>query len=150
LGGSGAALGFILGAIDWNQTFLHHLGDELQILYVFSSVIFFIGLVVTLTSAKEIPIVLIKNNKERMPLIESANNLLVLPEEVFEEKDDRDKKDEESNPEEDEEDEEDFDQPITLKTLLHSILKVFETSIIVDYYNIMRFNEKLFLRCLES
>lgn len=69
-----------------------------------------------------------------MPLIESANNLLVLPEEVFEEKDDRDKKDEESNHEEEEEDEEDFDQPITLKTLLHSILKVCETIITVDYY----------------
>lgn len=68
LGGTGAALGFVMAAIDWNQTILRHIGDELQILYIFSAILFILCLIMTLTSVKEIPIVLIKNT-ERLPLI---------------------------------------------------------------------------------
>lgn len=69
LGGSGAALGFVMAAIDWNHTFLSFIGDELQILWIFAFVLFIVGLVMTLTSVKETPIILIKSNNERMPLV---------------------------------------------------------------------------------
>ena len=64
---------------------------------------------------------------------ESANNLLVLPEEVF---GDGDKKDPTETDEqaEDEDNEEDLDQPVTLKTLFHSILKVKKKFFLIIFF----------------
>lgn len=73
LGGTGAALGFVMAAVDWNHTLLRHIGDELQVVYIFAAIIFVIGLCLTLTSVREIPIVLVNSNNrhgnERLPLV---------------------------------------------------------------------------------
>jgi hypothetical protein len=67
LGGTGSAFGFVVAAIDWEKTFFRFIGDELQILFTFSTIVFFISLLITLTSVKEIPIILAE--EEKMPLL---------------------------------------------------------------------------------
>jgi hypothetical protein len=78
LGGTGAAFGYIVSAIDWNTSFLKSVGDELQILYIFAAVIFIFTLTVTLTSVSEIPITLVKTNSEKMPLLGILNILKIV------------------------------------------------------------------------
>ena len=65
LGGLGSALGYVLAAINWKDTFFNKIGDEFLILFIISSVIFFTTLVLTLTSVKEE----IQNFNEHKPLI---------------------------------------------------------------------------------
>ena len=130
LGGTGSAFGFVVAAINWENTVFNFIGEEMQILYVFSTVVFISTLIVTLTSVKETSIVLVK--EERIPLLSNrGNQILELPEEIEEDFIERDEvinKDEnERNEFEEEADGSDSeDQPITLKMLYHSITKVFE------------------------
>ena len=67
LGGLGSATGYILSAIKWEQTFFKFIGADLQILFVFVTIIFFLTLLVTLTSVSETPIIL--NKTDRLPLL---------------------------------------------------------------------------------
>ncbi|CAF0713395.1 unnamed protein product [Brachionus calyciflorus] len=53
LGGVGGALGYILSAVDWKNSYLSFLGDESQILFILTSIIFISCLYMTLTAAKE-------------------------------------------------------------------------------------------------
>lgn len=55
LGGVGGSLGYILSAIEWKHTFFSLLGDESQILFVLTSLIFIFCLYLTLTAAQEQP-----------------------------------------------------------------------------------------------
>ena len=66
LGGTGSALGYILGGIDFTKTELRFIGDQSRIVFVFAGVLFFAPLLITLTSCKEKQFVL--NNPERLPL----------------------------------------------------------------------------------
>lgn len=67
LGGAGSAFGYVLAAIDWNGTFFSFIGEDLQILYFFSLIIFLLTLVATMTSVKEIP--LPSNDTEKIALL---------------------------------------------------------------------------------
>ncbi len=58
LGGLGGAAGYVLAAINWNKTFFKYIGDQSQVVFIFSAVIFFVTLIFTLTSVKEVPFVL--------------------------------------------------------------------------------------------
>jgi solute carrier family 45, member 1/2/4 len=79
LGGTGSALGYILGGIDFTKfTSLINLfgGDETRILFVLSTFLFFLPLIVTLTSCKEKQFIL--NNIERLPLLEGKKDFSFL------------------------------------------------------------------------
>ena len=58
LGGLGSAFGYVISAIKWEKTILKFIGDELQILFVFVTIVFVLTLIITLTSVSETPIVL--------------------------------------------------------------------------------------------
>lgn len=54
LGGLGSALGFILTFVNWDQfKYIQFIGDEMQILFVIATVIFFVCLTLTINSIKE-------------------------------------------------------------------------------------------------
>jgi solute carrier family 45 protein 1/2/4 len=72
LGGTGSALGYLMGSIDFTKTSLNVIGDETRILFVFTTVIFTVSLIVTLTSCKEKQFIL--NSIERLPLLEGEES----------------------------------------------------------------------------
>ena len=48
----GCALGYILGAIDWQKTVLNIIGDDTEILSIFAAIILVVSLISTLFSLK--------------------------------------------------------------------------------------------------
>jgi hypothetical protein len=111
-------------------------GDELQILFVFCTVVFVSTLIVSLTAVKETPLNL--NRDEKMPLLSNhGNQILDLPEELTSADDtlisdllDDNKEivvqNKTTNEDDDDEDDEeqDEDQPVTLRMLYSSVVKV--------------------------
>lgn len=117
-------IGYVLSAIQWDKTFLKFIGDDLQILFAFATAIFIISLIITLTSVKETPLVL--NQTESVPLLSgNAKNITELPEDIAEESNQIAQNENNDGDDDDEEDENDnMDQPVSLKLLFKSVLKV--------------------------
>ncbi|CAF1016480.1 unnamed protein product, partial [Brachionus calyciflorus] len=118
LGGTGGAVGYILAGIDWTETFLNFLGDEMQILFFFAAIIFLTTLLVTLTSVKETPFVL--NEIENLPLLDKNDQIAILPDEIVSEGESNQKNIDLSE----ENDDDNEDKPVTIRMLYQSVIKM--------------------------
>uniref|UniRef100_A0A182PFL3 Major facilitator superfamily (MFS) profile domain-containing protein n=1 Tax=Anopheles epiroticus TaxID=199890 RepID=A0A182PFL3_9DIPT len=70
IGGLGGTAGYVLGAIDWSQTNLDILGSNEATVFMFVFIVMGVGLLVTLTSYREVPLPLM----ERDPLLRPINS----------------------------------------------------------------------------
>ncbi|KFB53941.1 AGAP010855-PA-like protein [Anopheles sinensis] len=74
IGGLGGTVGYVLGAIDWSQTNLNLLGGNEATVFLFVFLVMAVGLLITLTSYREVP----------LPLLESDPLLRHVSPKVFE------------------------------------------------------------------
>lgn len=70
IGGLGGTAGYVLGAIDWSQTNLDILGSNEATVFMFVFIVMGVGLLITLTSYREVPLPLL----ERDPLLRPINS----------------------------------------------------------------------------
>uniref|UniRef100_A0A182IZ75 Uncharacterized protein n=1 Tax=Anopheles atroparvus TaxID=41427 RepID=A0A182IZ75_ANOAO len=62
IGGIGGTVGYVLGAIDWSQTNLNLLGSNEATVFLFVFLVLAVGLTITLTSYREVPLPLLESD----------------------------------------------------------------------------------------
>uniref|UniRef100_A0A182W2B3 Major facilitator superfamily (MFS) profile domain-containing protein n=1 Tax=Anopheles minimus TaxID=112268 RepID=A0A182W2B3_9DIPT len=72
IGGLGGTAGYVLGAIDWSQTNLDILGSNEATVFMFVFIVFGIGLLITLTSYREVPLPLMESDPLLRPINSNA------------------------------------------------------------------------------
>uniref|UniRef100_A0A182QBB5 Major facilitator superfamily (MFS) profile domain-containing protein n=1 Tax=Anopheles farauti TaxID=69004 RepID=A0A182QBB5_9DIPT len=72
IGGLGGTAGYVLGAIDWSQTNLNLLGSNEATVFLFVFIVVGIGLLITLTSYREIPLPVMERDPLLRPISTSA------------------------------------------------------------------------------
>lgn len=129
----GSLFGYVLGAIDWGQTFFKFFGDDMNIISIFASVIVLVCLIITLTSIEETPLVLndynddddddqVEENTEASLLIAHCSSQKRETKNLIDEENLKNKIQKFNDYLE--ENEEDEDQPITLSLLYKSVLNM--------------------------
>lgn len=69
MSGVGGSFGYAIGAIDWSETFFaKFLGDNVQTLFCQVAFIYFVAVIVTVTSFREIPLDLVKSDVMLQPI----------------------------------------------------------------------------------
>uniref|UniRef100_A0A182MIY6 Uncharacterized protein n=1 Tax=Anopheles culicifacies TaxID=139723 RepID=A0A182MIY6_9DIPT len=72
IGGLGGTAGYVLGAIDWSQTNLDILGSNEATVFMFVFIVLGIGLLITLTSYREVPLPLLESDPLLRPINSNA------------------------------------------------------------------------------
>ncbi|XP_050095736.1 proton-associated sugar transporter A-like [Anopheles aquasalis] len=72
IGGIGGTVGYVLGAIDWNQANLNFLGSNEATVFLFVFCVVGIGLTITVTSYREIPLPVQESDPLLRPISTSA------------------------------------------------------------------------------
>lgn len=69
MAGIGGCMGYALGAINWDATiFANFIGDNIKTVFVIVTVLFFIAMLITITSFREIPLRLMESDEMLKPL----------------------------------------------------------------------------------
>lgn len=73
MAGTGGSLGYALGAINWEKTFLSNLvGDKIKTVFALVTFIFILTMITTLISFREIPLKLLESDEMLKPLTQAA------------------------------------------------------------------------------
>ncbi|XP_053669724.1 proton-associated sugar transporter A-like [Anopheles nili] len=72
IGGLGGTVGYVLGAIDWSQTNLDILGSNEATVFMFVFIVVGVGLLITLTSYREVPLPVLESDPLLRPVSSSS------------------------------------------------------------------------------
>lgn len=73
MAGFGGCVGYMLGAINWDQTvFANYIGDNIKTVFTLVTIIFVIAMLCTITSFREIPLKLLESDEMLRPVTQLA------------------------------------------------------------------------------